>query len=372
MTPAQKNFLVKSFFAVLFLVFFGIWCPRIDWHLTGFDEWELVHDFYYRSDIFRIFDFQMLTYSRATNTYYMPLLTSLFDFSYSLSGGKTAPFYFFCFLMHGANAVIVYALAQMTTGNKAAGILSTFMFMFHPANIPTTAWLAGIYSHTVSAFLYLLSLCFFIRFIRKKGGRGKQFFYLGCFSTFFAACLIKVLGLVLIPLFFLLEILLDTGKPPMKKAGSWQAIASWFDKYIPFFLSGLFFAGVAVLKYPNGSIARDWGGVSFSEFSLFRIMEFITWFFSPLYMYSNHSVNFVLLALVLTGIFLIWGDGKIRFLTVWTLLSLAPFSISNFRPLPILWRYLYHATVPLSILTACLAVYFCSWFKQKVPLGNVP
>ena len=337
MKPLPLRTGIFFYFFFLFGFFFYLWRPDFQATLLAdFDTGGFYHLSFYRPGILKPFFFWQLPevtpfYEHAS--YYSPLPDIIFSFLLRVFGEWRVPFHFFGFFLHGTNALLLYLFCKELTGRRLLGMLASPIFLFHPENIQTVSDLSRSFESPMVIFFSLFSLGFFLRFLQneRKSNYGISLFFLWC------ACFCKITALTLIPVVVFLDFFLF-GR---KLQG---------DRYFPFILTGLLFAAVALWLYPRGAIPHAWGGSGGGVFSFLRLVEFNTWLLFPFYL-SLGEPFFLLLAtfLVMTTL-VIWGNGLVKFLALWMVEALALFTLSNFRPLGELYKYIYISTVPFSIL----------------------
>ena len=353
-----------GYFGGLFLVFFLLWHPTLK---QGFDYLDdgcyglYYRETFYHPGFFLPFDFRYSSLALTMDTYYAPIPTIVFNGLSALFGQWPIPFYLFGFLLHCLNAVLVYSLAVLLTKRRFIGMLSAAIFLLYPANRLTTSWVAAIVVHPVTAFFYLNSLIYWIKFLRTRS----HLAYSVSLFSFLCACFSRFFAITLIPIMVMLELLCCRDEMQDSRKSRFERFLRWMDWHAPFMLIALAFLGIAFLKYPMGGIAQKWGGTTLSGFTIFRFIEFVTWLTFPFFTSVGRPVYIVASAAFLISLVFTIGGRFEKFLMIWIFLSLGFFTISNFREIDTLYRYLYIATIPFSMLVSCAVLHGIE--KLKTP-----
>lgn len=330
---------LKVFF--LFVTFFAIqfyfWHPHLREDALDLDMWEHYHDSFYREGWLKPFDFRIMTQSLGSNTYYFPLITILSNILYSTFGYHALPFWILGFLLFCVNVILVYTLSQSLLRDETAAFISATLFWCHPANLKLVSEVTWSLGQQLVTPFYLATLIFFLKFLTSP----QWIFYWTSLFFFLLACLTRIFALIFTLTAPVMHSLLFKGRQK-----------SPIDFYFPFFLVTLIFSGISMMKYPTSAIVQQWGGFSLGEFSFLRLFDFMTWLFFPFHANFSRPLYLVIAAFLLMLVLLLWGNSLVRFLSYWILVSLIPFAVSNFRETADLYRYLYFATIPFSILTA--------------------
>ena len=161
---------------------------------------------------------------------------------------QLSPLVYHCtnLLLHSINCLLVFALIYGLSGKYFTGLLVGLLFAVHPFRVESVAWIAER-KDVLSAFFYLLSLLFYLRYV-KKGGR-----------KLYGFCLLSlVLSLLSKPMavsqpFVLLLIDYVGGKKFDKK--------TLVDK-IPFFAIAAAFAAITVLTQKGAGSISDYSSIS--------------------------------------------------------------------------------------------------------------
>lgn len=342
----SKRLAVPSTFLLLFLAFSRLW--RVDFKgnlISDFDIWALYHTAFYRAGILKPFLFWQYPSAipvPAVTTYYEPLCYLFFALLLSTFGEGRVPFHLWAFFLHGLNTILVFFLSKELTGRRLPGLAAAAIFLLYPTNISVTSDLSRSLEHPMVVSWGLASLYCFLKFLRTdhKSWYGLSFIF------FIGACFTKISALSFAAAVILLDIFLFG---PQHKRLSLR-----LESYLPFILGGLLFAAIATWMYPWGGVPHQWGGVGTGIFPFLRLLEFNTWLLFPFYLTLGEPLILVLATFLIVLALLLWGNGWMRFLTVWILTIFTLFSFSNFRPLGELYKYMYISTVPFAMLVSSL------------------
>lgn len=333
-------------FLSLFAAFYHFWHPDFKGSLVSdFDVWAFYHTvFYYGGGLkpFLFWQLPLMTPVPEISTYYEPLSHLAFSTLLKNFGEGRMPFHLWALLLHSTNAIFIYLLSKELTGQKLLGIAAAAIFLLYPANVLVISDLARSLEHPMVALWGLASLFFSAKFLKTDN----RFWYGLSLIFFFLACFSKVSALNFVPVVIFLDIFLfkkTLSLPPM-------------DRYLPFILGGILFAGIATWMYPWSGIPHQWGGAARGIFPFLRLVEFNTWLIFPFYLSVGEPLTLVLAAPLIILALLLWGDGLVRFLTAWIITAFSLFALANFRPVGELYKYMYISTVPFAILVSYLVL----------------
>jgi tetratricopeptide (TPR) repeat protein len=161
-----------------------------------------IRDFKYLKDIFRTDIYYFADPDRdnvmGKSNFYRPVLTLSFMTDYFLWGFKPAGYHITNTLLHVLNAVLVYFLIRLITGDARIGAATSLLFVAHPVHVEAVAYISGRADLLATMFL-LLSFYFYV----KQGRSGTRQYYIYSIAVFAAALLSKELAAILIPLLML-------------------------------------------------------------------------------------------------------------------------------------------------------------------------
>lgn len=254
--------------------------------------------------------------------------------------------------IHSMNAFLIFLIIIELTGMAMTAYITAVIFIIHPVNVETVAWISE--RKNLLSFLFLLiSFYLYIRSDRKK----QIFFYIASILAYVIALLSKSM-VVIFPLILLLYDFSFT-----KKSFKLKII----DK-IPFFILSITFSVITVIAF-RGSPAFT----LYNENLFCRILSMLRIFttyagkiFVPVSL-NNFYVNYMSFSIfdreVLISIFILMlisyfayksykKDRKIFFCVLWFFLYLLP--VSNIIPVSH-WmadRYLYYSSFGYSLFLA--------------------
>jgi Flp pilus assembly protein TadD len=175
---------------------------------------------------------------------YAPVHIISYMFDYSLWGLRAGGFIFTNVLIHAVNGILFYVLLYRMTRRKAFGFLAAFIFLFHPVQVESVAWISQR-KNLLSMFFFLASFHFYLSYRTDEKHRS-TFFYVLSVLAFVLALLSKSVTLILPPVLFLYD-LCYLEKSDRK---------AWIVNKIPFLLA----AGATALIALNSQLPEHGGG----------------------------------------------------------------------------------------------------------------
>lgn len=175
---------------------------------------------------------------------YAPLHIISYMIDYTLWGLRPRGFIFSNLLIHGVNGILFYLLLFRMNRRKVLGFLAAFIFLFHPVQVESVAWISQ--RKNLLAMLFFLSSFHFYISYRATGKLQSKLFYTSSILAFVLALLSKSVTVIL-PLVLFLYDLCYHEKPNRK---------SWMTNKIPF----LFAAGAALLIALKSQLPENDGG----------------------------------------------------------------------------------------------------------------
>jgi tetratricopeptide (TPR) repeat protein len=156
---------------------------------------------------------------------YAPLHIISYMFDYTPWGLRPGGFIFTNVLIHAMNGILFYVLLFRMNRRKALGFLAAFIFLFHPVQVESVAWISQR-KNLLALFFFLASFHFYISY-RTAGKSRRMFFYSSSVLAFVLALLSKTVAIIL-PLVLFLYDLCYLEKSDRK---------SWITNKIPFLLA---------------------------------------------------------------------------------------------------------------------------------------
>jgi tetratricopeptide (TPR) repeat protein len=175
---------------------------------------------------------------------YAPLHIISYMIDYSIWGLRPSGFIFSNVLIHAVNGILFYLLLFRMNQRNAPGFIAAFIFLFHPVQVESVAWISQR-KNLLAMFFFLLSFHFYISY-RTYGKPQSKFFYIVSILAFVLALLSKSVTVIL-PLVLFLYDLCYHEKSNRK---------SWVINKIPF----LFIAGAALLIALKSQLPENDGG----------------------------------------------------------------------------------------------------------------
>ncbi len=176
--------LVISLLVALMVYSRFIYFGHISW-----DDPEMV----FKNTDVKDFDITLLL-SRHYVGNYIPLTMLAHALNWFLFGASDAGHHVVNILIHLFNGVLVYMIGRRLFGNALISNLATIVFLLHPLQIESVAWIAEL-KNVLSGSFYLVSLLFYLRYI--SGFKRKDLVF--CFVFFVLGCLSKS-SVVVLPL----------------------------------------------------------------------------------------------------------------------------------------------------------------------------
>lgn len=164
--------MTKLFLPVLLFACLVIYLPYLDNGFV-FDDRVLVENnpFIKSSsllpDVFTSGIYDYWTGPQPYDRMYRPIQMLSYFLDYSLWGPGPAGFRLTNILLHFVNSALVFFLIISLFGSRPLACLSSALFMAHPVNISSVAYISAR-GDLLSAFFILASCAFFIKFLNKK------------------------------------------------------------------------------------------------------------------------------------------------------------------------------------------------------------
>jgi Flp pilus assembly protein TadD len=175
---------------------------------------------------------------------YAPLHIISYMIDYALWGLRPSGYIFSNVLIHAVNGILFYLLLFRMNQRRALGFLAAFIFLFHPVQVESVAWISQR-KNLLAMFFFLSSFHFYISY-RTTGKLWSKLFYTASLLAFVLALLSKSVAVIL-PLVLFLYDLCYREKSDRK---------SWITNKIPF----LFAAGAALLIALKSQLPENEGG----------------------------------------------------------------------------------------------------------------
>lgn len=126
------------------------------------------------------------------NDVYRPLSVLSFSIDYALWKLNSFGYHLTNVLFHSANAILVFILFMLLSGNFLVSFFGSLLFASHPVQTEVVSWVSGR-SSVLFLFFYLMSLIFYIKYSKE----GKRPLYLFSILLFSAAIFSKEMAATL-------------------------------------------------------------------------------------------------------------------------------------------------------------------------------
>jgi len=299
---------------------------------------------------------------------YSPLHMISYMLDYALFGGvKPAGFFLVNLLLHAANGLLLFFLLLRVTGRTWLCFVAAFIFLLHPVQVESVAWLSQR-KNVLSMFFFLLSFLGYV-LCTGKGTRGRTLLFY-CVSLFaFALALLAKSAAVVLPLFLLLYDLCYLSR---------EERGRWLLNKVPYFGAAALMALATVRAQSSlveaGRETFHTGGPLHTFYTMLTVLPrylellFLPTGLSAMYMPPvrfkfDGAVAFsglVVLLLIALGVLLYRRNRRLFFWYAISFVALLP--VLHIVPLPTLMndRYLYYALVGGSVCLASLLVWLAS------------
>ncbi|HOY39897.1 MAG: tetratricopeptide repeat protein [Bacteroidales bacterium] len=163
---------------------------------------------------------------------YQPLPILSFALNYHFTGLNTFPMHMVNLFFHLSNIILVYFLTKNLSKRFDVSIIVAALFALHPMNIEAVTWISAR-SSGMYTFFYLLSLIFYVKYIRSE----LKWKYIVAAILFFIFSLFSKAQAVTLPV-----VLLAIDYYMNRKLISWRVVL----EKIPFFILSVIFGLVAI------------------------------------------------------------------------------------------------------------------------------
>ncbi len=336
---------------ILFLVTLGVYYPSLHGDFVNIDDQDYVPDNEYIRDLSLRGIYQMFSSVIVAN--YFPLQILSYALDYTIWGLNPFGYRLTNLLLHMGNGLMVYFFfRRLLRGGIWLPFVGSLIFILHPVNVESVAWISER-KNLLSTFFLLLS---FLTYIRYLEGAAKPTAYAASLIFFLFSVLAKV-SAVILPLLLILYDLCWTSRPRKE----------WIKDKIPFLGISAFFSWLAVHIYQMQKIIPDFhGGHPVFTFLTMAnvVVEYLLSLFFPVGLYFYYETPIMksfgevplFLSLALLAILGVlsfrWyrGNRPVFFCWLWFLIPLLP--VLNIVPISILRadRYLYLPSMGFAFL----------------------
>jgi tetratricopeptide (TPR) repeat protein len=301
---------------------------------------------------------------------YAPLHILSYMSDYAVWGGlRPAGFFFTNILLHALNGLFLYALLAKVTGRKLWGFAAAFIFVCHPVQVESVAWISER-KNLLAMFFFLPSLYLYILYRERGWETGKTAYALSLLA-FLLSLMAKSAAVILPPVLLLYDICYGERKKP----------AELLPDKIPYLFAAGIFSVLAFLSHgadlPDGGGRTTYHGGSplatlFTMLPVFaRYLALLFWpahlsaaYDPPIKTGIDLSVALAALLLSLLAVFGVYLYRRRRDLLFWySLFFIGLLPVSQIVPIITLMndRYLYF---PLLGAAACFGALF-PWLDSR-------
>jgi tetratricopeptide (TPR) repeat protein len=174
---------------------------------------------------------------------YAPLHIISYMADYTLWSLRPAGFLFTNVLLHALNGLLFYFLLERMSGRKLWGFLAAFIFLSHPVQVESVAWVSQR-KNLLALFFFLAAFHSYLFYRKKAAGQGRLI-YAFSVATFVLSLLSKSVAVIL-PFVLLLYDLCYLKKDERKR---------WIADKIPYGIAAVAIAVVAII-----SQSHEFGG----------------------------------------------------------------------------------------------------------------
>lgn len=167
---------------------------------------------------------------------YAPLHIFSYMIDYSLWGLSPAGFIGMNMALHACNGYLLYLLLSLTTVSRTAALAGALLFVLHPVQVESVAWISER-KNVLAFFFMLLSMLCYARFRDPSAGVAKRRY------RYVAALLLFLLALLTKSVVVVLPVLLLGWDCLVLRRREWKGIA---QEVAPFLLLGIGFSVLTV------------------------------------------------------------------------------------------------------------------------------
>jgi Flp pilus assembly protein TadD len=295
---------------------------------------------------------------------YAPLHILSYMADYTLWGLRPSGFLFTNVLCHVLNGFLLYFLIVRMNGRKVWGFLAAFIFLLHPVQVESVAWISQR-KNLLAMFFFLTAIHTYHSYRRQDAGR-RMLFYVFSVSAFVLSLLAKSVAVIL-PVVLILYDLCFVSREERRY---------WIADKIPYVLAAGAIAVVAIIsqsqEFGGGRIPYHGGSPLYTALTMptvfVRYFMLLLWpvhlsilYLPPLKTGIDTAVLFSVLALVISGIIGWRLFRRSRELVFWFSLFFIGFlPVSQVVPLVTLMndRYLYFPMLGAAAFCTAAALAF--------------
>ncbi len=278
---------------------------------------------------------QLLDVAHLTH-FYRPVIDLYFAIATPLFGGSPMLFHLANIGLHGANGLLLFALARAISENTAYAFLAALFFVVQPGDVDAIAWVSAL-AEAVAAFFGCLALFWFLKFRRS----GRSVWHVLSLITFLVALLTHESSVMFLPLLVLADwAFAGADATAGVHTRPWT---SRLGPYVPYSILVAAYLAIDLQINSRNYIVAE-GHYGMGGHVVTNALDYIV----TLYVGRRNVANYLMIATGLT-VLLLRGSRRVVFATSWLILSLLPFVLFRWGNTG---RYLYLPAMGFSMLVA--------------------
>jgi hypothetical protein len=307
--------------------------PRFDMS----DDGQRFRDTQDRRSLAAIFSPYKITFNKTPNAYYAPVDVALFNFLYFIDKELSFSIYTSTIIIHLINGVVLLLILRLFIPELYISWIGCGVFLFFPSSLNMLKWLSAGFNHSFITLLCLSTTFLWIRFIQTR-----RLIY------FFSSLLICIIAFATKPLSYFIpfSLIAIIFFPLLRDKNNTIISTKNLFPFSLYYLVSLFpFLIIKSFKYPQGAIAREFGGIELGFHPLIRITDLLG------LLITQNTFNgdmrliagmILLLFLLICLIYSVLNKEPILFFWLsWIFGSCILFLTSNFRDIETVSRYHY-------------------------------
>ncbi len=267
--------------------------------------------------------------------FYRPLAEVYFFVGRGLFGCNALPFHVTSIVIHLVNTALLFLFARTLTADDRFAGVSALVFAVHSGHAEAASWVCAV-GELLAFFWYVLALWTHLLFLR--GGRAPL--YAASLLAFTACLLTHETSATLLPMMVALEAtVLFERRERLRAAGLLRRAV----RYLPFVLLLAAYLVLAYVVNSRSYLIRE------GHYRLgWHVVRNAVNYLVTLYIGRRDPVSQVFVVAV-AALLLVRGTPRVRFFTVWVLVTIVPVSLFAWGGSP---RYLYLPAAGFAMLLA--------------------